>query len=163
MPQRFCIDEDRIFARGYDIVPVAIRCPKKVSGAYYSAHAPIKSARGRRISAGGRFYAFHPAVTVSSQNVSGSHLWLKRLSVHPLQKGRPLPFAVSGSRFVNHGTSRELKEHDSATMVVRIGQATTHINDRPGRLTIQESARKSRSIRHHPGQKFSDVIAPLKN
>jgi hypothetical protein len=129
MPQPFCINEDRIFARSYDIIPVAIYCPKKVSGSHYSAHASIKSARGRRVFAGGGFYAFHPAVTLSPQNMSGSLLRLKRPSVHPLEKGKPLPFAVSGSRLVNHRSAREPKEHDGATMVVRIGQSTTHIHD----------------------------------
>jgi hypothetical protein len=151
MPQRFCIDEDRIFARGDNIIPVAICCPKKVSGSHYAAHASIKSARGRRISAGGGFYALHPAVTLSSQNGSGFQLRVKRLSVHPLQKGKPLPFAVSSSRFVNHGPSHELKQHDSATPVVRIGQSTTHRHDWAGRLAAEESARKSGPIRNETG------------
>jgi hypothetical protein len=48
-------------------------------------------------------------------------------------------------------------------MIVRIGQSTTHLNNWAGRLAAKESLRKSRSIRRHPGQKFSDMIAPLEN
>jgi hypothetical protein len=53
MPQGFGVDQNRVFARGYYIVPVAIHRPKKISGAHYSADAPVESARGRFIFAGG--------------------------------------------------------------------------------------------------------------
>jgi hypothetical protein len=110
-----------MFARSHDIVAVAIRGSKKVGGAYYSAHPSIKSARGRLIFAGGRFYPFHPAVTVSEQDPRSSQPWLKRLSVHSMEKGKPFPFAISRSRFVDHRTGPELKQYNRATCIVRIG------------------------------------------
>jgi hypothetical protein len=163
MPQRVRIDEDGVFARGNDIVTVAIDRPQKIGGGYCSPKALEKSARACLIFARHGFDSFHPAVTLAPQNTTSFQAWMKRESVHPIQKGTPFPLAVAGSGFVNHRTGREFEQRDSAAVIVPIGQTTTHINDCPGRVAVQESARKSRSIRCQPGQKFSDVIAPLEN
>jgi len=163
MPQRFGVDEDGMFARGDDIFTMAICRPKKVGGAHYSTHAPVKSARRRLIFAGGGYYPFHPAVTFSSQDTRRSQPWVERLSVHPVQERAPFPFAIAGSRLVNHRTGCELEQHDAAALIVRIGQPTSQIDDRTDRLAAKESVRKNGLVRGQPNEKLDKLLAPLGN
>jgi hypothetical protein len=66
MTQPFRVDENGMLARSDHIIAMAILCLKEVSGAYYSSHAPEKSACRPLILTRGRLYPFHPTVTLSS-------------------------------------------------------------------------------------------------
>jgi len=151
MPQRLRVDEHGVIACRDDVATVAIDRPQKIGGAYHPSQALEKAARGCFVFARQRFDPFHPAVTLSSQNTTSFQLWMKRESIHPMQERGPFPLAVAGSRFVNHRTGRELEQRDSAALIVRIGQSTTHINDGARRLTAEEMVRKSGPIRGQPG------------